>query len=169
MRKLTALSATALGLAVALAGPARASDDIAGLWMTPEDDGAILIEPCESGLCGRIVWLSSPLDENGQPVRDENNADISRRALPLCGTEVIHGARPDGDGWSGGTIYDPETGSSYSLAMQRRGEALMVTGFVGLKAFGQTFAWHRAPAALKRCDAPAAPLGKGPRPAGKGA
>ncbi|MFG1403745.1 DUF2147 domain-containing protein [Xanthobacter sediminis] len=151
-------AALALGL---LCGPARAGGDITGIWMTEDQDGAVLIEPCADALCGRIVWLKSPLDEEGRPVRDENNSDSSLRARSLCGIAVLGGARPSGEGWEGGWIYDPNSGTKYALSIrQGENDTLAVTGFIGVKAMGQTLEWHRAPAALKRCDGAATPSGK---------
>ncbi|MFG1285513.1 DUF2147 domain-containing protein [Xanthobacter versatilis] len=158
MRNLMAgLRALAL-IGPAMASPAFAAPDVTGTWMTEDGEGAVQIAPCGDRLCGRIVWLKTPLDENGQPMRDENNADLSQRDRPLCGMEVLSGVAPGRDGWEGGWIYDPEAGARYSVAIAPGEEdAIVVTGFVGMKAFGRTLQWHRAPASLKRCDAPPAP------------
>lgn len=161
-----ALLAMAWLVCALLPAPARAAPDVTGTWMTDDEDGAVLIEPCGEGVCGRIVWLKAALDENGQSVRDENNKDPGQRGRPMCGLAILHDVPPKGEGWEGGWVYDPDSGSRYSVSLARgEGDILLVTGFIGVKALGQTFQWHRAPAALPRCDAPAA--GK-PRPANKG-
>lgn len=153
MRKLMAIS-----LLCILAAPCAAAPDVTGTWITQDGDGAVEIAPCGNSLCGRIVWLRSPLDENGRPVRDENNADTSLRSRPLCGAEIISGVHLIADSWEGGSIYDPESGSRYSVALARAADdTLSVTGYLGLKTFGQTFDWHRAPDTLKRCDGTAKP------------
>lgn len=159
-------------LPLLLAGvtPAGAAPDVTGLWMTQDEDGAVLIEPCGEAVCGRIVWLRDPLGEDGRPVRDGNNHDAGLRARPVCGLTVIDRARARGEGWEGGTAYDPESGGTYSVAIARgEDDTLSVTGYVGVKALGQTFTWRRAPATLKRCDGALAPGPAGkPRTTGKG-
>lgn len=141
----------------ALSGPVAAAPDVTGLWMTQEDDGAVLVESCGAAVCGRLVWLREPLGEDGQPLRDDNNADARLRGRPLCGIQILSDA-------AGGSIYDPESGSTYSLALALADDnTLSVTGFVGIKAIGKTVQWHRAPAGLKRCDAPA-PAGPPKKP-----
>lgn len=141
-------------LTLGLVTPASAAPDVTGIWMTEDGEGAVEIAPCGDRLCGRIVWLKSPLDAHAQPVRDENNADLTLRDRPLCGMEVMSGVAPGGDGWEGGWIYDPEAGARYSVAIAPDGaDAIVVTGFIGIKAFGRALHWHRAAATLQRCDA----------------
>lgn len=159
MRKLIACLLALASPVLASAVPALAAPDVAGTWMTEDGEGAVQIAPCGDKLCGRIVWLKTPLDENGQPMRDENNADVSLRDRPLCGMEVLSGIAPARDGWEGGWIYDPDSGARYSVAIAPGdGDAIVVTGFVGMKAFGRSLEWHRASATLKRCDGPPAPV-----------
>lgn len=137
-----------------LAAPAMAAPDVTGTWITHDGEGAVEIAPCGGTLCGRIVWLKSPLGEDGKPIRDGNNPDAALRGRPVCGIEVLAGVPPRGDGWEGGWIYDPEEGARYSVAIAPvDGDTIAVTGFVGMKALGQTFHWHRAPATLTRCEA----------------
>lgn len=157
MRTLTRRLAMAALLLVAGSGAAVAGD-ITGLWQTDDGEAVIAIAPCGNLLCGRIVSLKSPIDDDGQPMQDDHNPDQSLRERPLCGLEVIAGLKPHGSRFDGGTIYDPENGSRYGLVIAPTGEAtIAVTGFVGIEALGETHQWHRAPATVVRCDAPASP------------
>ncbi|MFG1397080.1 DUF2147 domain-containing protein [Roseixanthobacter pseudopolyaromaticivorans] len=149
----------AAALLLASVSGVAAAPDISGVWLTDDGEAAVDLHLCGTTLCGHIVWLKTPRDEAGLPVRDEDNADETLRGRPLCGVEVIAGLAPQGDGWEGGWIYDPERGARYSAAIQQNGkDSLAVTGFVGVKALGRTLVWSRAPAVLPRCDGAA---GKG--------
>src|SRR5262249_62282667 len=64
------LVAVALGLAVR----AGAASPV-GLWYAEGGAAQVAIEPCGAELCGRGVWLRSPLDEGGCGLRDRNNPD----------------------------------------------------------------------------------------------
>ncbi|MEP9367967.1 DUF2147 domain-containing protein [Xanthobacter sp. VNH20] len=143
----------AAALLLASASGVAAAPDISGVWLTDDGEAAVELHLCGTTLCGHIVWLKTPRDEAGLPVRDEDNADETLRGRPLCGVEVIAGLVPQADGWEGGWIYDPERGARYSAAIQQNGkDSLAVTGFVGVKALGRALVWSRAPAVLPRCD-----------------
>ncbi|MFI4973153.1 MAG: DUF2147 domain-containing protein [Caulobacterales bacterium] len=65
-------------------------------------------------LCGKLVWLSNPLDAAGRAIKDVHNPDASRRTQPLIGMLILTGFRPDGEGrWTGGRIYSPDDGHTY--------------------------------------------------------
>ena len=77
-RNLAAQAAFALGAALVLpelqdaqaAGPPEV-----GVWINHEGKGAVEIKPCGPGLCGNIVWLKTPGNDQGQPLIDRRNPD----------------------------------------------------------------------------------------------
>lgn len=125
-----------------------------GLWYDDTGRGAVRISQCGDQLCGHIHWLQSPLDSKGQPLHDKNNPDAAGRGRPICGLQVVGELAPQDDGsWDGGWIYDPKVGKSYSVQIRQTGsEVLEVHGYAGVKLFGKTFEWRRAPDDLPRCD-----------------
>jgi uncharacterized protein (DUF2147 family) len=133
---------------------AEAAADIAGVWMSDDGQGAVEIERCGDKRCGHLVWLKTPLDKAGHPMRDANNPDPAARQRPLCGAEIIKDAAPQRDGsWDGGSIYDPEEGKVYSVMLKpKSNDRLEVTGYLGIKALSESMIWTRAPADLKRCQ-----------------
>ncbi|MBS7543938.1 DUF2147 domain-containing protein [Ancylobacter oerskovii] len=142
----------ALALLGAVAGAKAAPEDINGVWVTDDGQGAVEIAPCGGAVCGRIVWLKTPTMD-GQPLRDARNPDSSARSRPICGLRVLGDLKPKGNRFEGGWIYDPETGSRYQLSAEmRRNGRLAVIGFVGVEALGETMEWTRAPAGLGRCS-----------------
>src|SRR5262245_29160194 len=48
----------------------------AGLWFDHTGRGIVEIVPCANNLCGRIVWLQNPLDNQGRPLRDLKNEEV---------------------------------------------------------------------------------------------
>jgi uncharacterized protein (DUF2147 family) len=117
---------------LALAGSAlhaAAPVSIEGRWLTDDRKGVVAIAPCGPHLCGTIaeVLASGP----GTPRTDINNADPRMRAQPLVGLRTLWGFTRDGDAWTGGRAYDPESGKSYrsTLALEPDG-SLKVTGCV---------------------------------------
>lgn len=104
----------------------------AGLWATEKEKSHVRIEPCGERLCGVIVWLKEPNDDQGQPKRDIFNEDESLRDRAIVGLRLLSGFEAaDGDNWSGGQIYNPEDGKTYKSKMSLQdGKTLKVEGCV---------------------------------------
>jgi uncharacterized protein (DUF2147 family) len=77
-------------------------------------------------------------------VRDLHNPDPALRQRPVIGVRVIRGMKPSGPGrWTGGKLYDPETGRSYTGRLHARSDGrLDVTGCIAFLC--QTQVWTRA-------------------------
>jgi uncharacterized protein (DUF2147 family) len=143
----------ALASLLSISSAAQAKD-VAGVWLSDDGEGAVEIQPCGDKRCGRLVWLKTPLDNDGRPLVDANNPEPALRKRPVCGIDIIKDVALQSDGsWDGGSVYDPEEGKVYSVMLKAKGnESLEVTGYLGIKALGETLTWTRAPAQLKRCQ-----------------
>jgi uncharacterized protein (DUF2147 family) len=140
-----ALLALLLSLAVPQGdGPAVEPKSILGRWLTTDGKAHIEIFQCGDLYCGRIVWLSEPL-ENGQPKRDKENPDQALRDRPIIGLVLMRDFTYEGDGtWSGGKVYDPESGDEYQGKMTLKDVmTLDLRGYVLLPLFGRTETWTR--------------------------
>jgi uncharacterized protein (DUF2147 family) len=148
---IVATMALASLLSVSSAAQAK---DVTGIWLSDDGEGAIEIQPCGDKRCGRLVWLKTPLDDEGRPLVDANNPDPAARKRPVCGVVIIKDVALQRDGtWDGGSVYDPEEGKVYSVMLKAKSnDSLEVTGYLGIKALGETMTWTRAPAQLKRCQ-----------------
>lgn len=118
------------------AGGAFAGTSPIGTWVDHSGEGAVEITDCGGKLCGRVVWLKNPAN------------------LETCNLQVIGNAKPSSGGkWDGGWIYDPESKRQYDVEITPVGaEKLKVFGYAGVRLFGETMTWTRAPGDLKRCD-----------------
>ena len=130
---------------------AAAPDDAFGVWRTGDQQAAIELYPCGAYLCGRLVWYvetrSGP--ESGL---DSRNPDAAQRSRPLCGLTMIAGFRRKEDGWTGGWVYDPKSGNTYSGTITPEGpDRVALRGYVGIPLLGRTEQWTRAPADQARC------------------
>lgn len=162
MRKLF-FAAMAAALVLGAASAETKADDVVGQWLT--DGGGSKIEIKKEGdkYNGKIVWLKEPNQgpndpEPGKPKRDAKNPDTARQNDPIVGLALLKDFSWDGSGnWSGGTIYDPESGKTYKCTMKLRDEkTLDVRGYIGVPAFGRSTVWTRAESEpAKNADAPA--------------
>jgi uncharacterized protein (DUF2147 family) len=131
-------------LGLPLAPTALASDDqaaqILGNWLTEPRDGIIEISLTSDGSYqGKIVGGNDPQR------LDQHNPDPARRSQTLLGQTILRGMKYDGEGkWSGGSIYDPDSGRTYKCHLQRLDkERLQVRGFIGFSLLGRSQVWTR--------------------------
>ena len=151
----TRLSAFAAALyCVPLITAASAAPPESGLWYDDTGRGAVKIAPCGKKLCGHIVWLQNPVGSNGKPLRDKYNPQPEMRNRLICGIQVLGNLAPQSNGkWGQGWVYDPKVGKSYSVEISLASmDKLAVYGYAGVKLFGKTLYWKRAPGDLPRCS-----------------
>lgn len=124
-----------------------------GVWIDDTGDGAVKIDVCGNTLCGKIVWLRNPLNDEGKPKHDRHNPEPSQQNRPICGLPVLGDLTsvPEG-GFDNGWVYDPKEGKSYSVAIvAQSADQLSVTGYKGIKLLGKTFVWTRSKSDLPSC------------------
>jgi uncharacterized protein (DUF2147 family) len=127
-----------------LAAPDARAGDPTGVWLTEKGDARVRVSRCGSAICGSIVGLRDPIDdETGRPATDKHNPDASRRNRPLVGTQLILGMRQvNDDKWSG-RIYNADDGKIYAGSIQVTGpSSLKIEGCVAIFCGSET--WTRA-------------------------
>ena len=122
----------------AVAVPAFAADPVEGLWMVEAGTAKVRVAPCaadKARMCGQIAWLKQA------GVKDANNPDAALRGRPLVGLLMIRDFKPAGAGkWTGGKIYDPGSGKTYSSKMSANPNGtLKVEGCVAVVCQAQTW------------------------------
>jgi uncharacterized protein (DUF2147 family) len=126
---------------------AAAERDPLGRWWAEGGAAQVEIFPCAKALCGRVVWLRSPFDDDGCPMQDEHNPDPALRNRELIGMEFLSGLRPSPnapDVWTDGQVYDPTSGRTYRAALTLDGSRrLLLRGYVGFQLLGRTTTWTR--------------------------
>ncbi|CAM8646053.1 MULTISPECIES: DUF2147 domain-containing protein [Sphingobium] len=132
-----AIFATATLTAAFAAMPAQAAQPVTGRWATVDGKAIVQIAPCGGDVCGRIEKIVKPTP--GRPHTDIKNPDPALRSKPLVGLALLSGFEDAGDHWKG-TIYDPESGKSYTSKLTRNGNGtLKVQGCIAF--FCKTQTW----------------------------
>jgi uncharacterized protein (DUF2147 family) len=127
-------------------GFAQDAEDIVGVWEPGHGKAKVKINKIDDKFYGKIVWLKEPIDPStGEAKLDKNNPDESMQNVPLRGYRILKDFQYQGDGvWEEGTIYDPESGTTYSCVITMKDEnTLDIRGYVGVKTFGRTDTWRR--------------------------
>lgn len=156
-----------LAACLMFAAPAFAedADGVLGQWLTADGKARVEIVKDGDSYDGRIVWLKEPqypADDAkgmaGQTKVDRENPDAAFKTRPILGLPLIAGFKYAGDSvWKGGTIYDPESGKTYSCKMTLMMDGrLKVRGYIGISLFGRTEIWTRPPAEAAPASATAA-------------
>ena len=131
--KNTTFATLASAALVALMSPVPA-EAFSGVYYDHTGRSAIKVNPCGSGLCGKIVWVKSASNAKG------------------CGIAIIGGGKRVGNSYDTGWIYNPDNGRKYSVEVSQAGPGLKVVGYAGSKMFSKTMIWRRAPSNLKLCS-----------------
>ena len=134
----------ALTALLVIAPLSYAADDpeqaVIGNWLVQSRDGIIGITRADDGTYqGRIVGGT----DNTR--LDTRNPDPAKRQNLLLGTVIMTGLRYSGHGeWTGGRVYDPDSGNSYHLHMQLVDDThLRLRGYILLPLFGRNENWTR--------------------------
>jgi uncharacterized protein (DUF2147 family) len=142
MSPLVRLFAVCLLLAGSVASAGEA--DVLGRWLSGDGDGWIDIRQDGDTVVGIIV--GSPNSRPGQPERlDTLNPDPALRHRKLLGLAFMKGFVYAGDDrWTGGTIYNPNSGKTYKGTMTLVGpDTLKLRGYIGISLFGRSDTWTR--------------------------
>ena len=137
----TPFASLALAFSLAYVSVANA-EDVAGRWRNPAEAGDLLIYPCGDKICGKGVPsdTSKPSDD----VKDVKNKNPELRNRSLNGLEVMHGFAGGPKVWSGGSIYRPADGNTYSGRLELIDpNTLKLTGCV-VAPLCQSQIWKRA-------------------------
>ena len=126
--------------------PAQTSPML-GDWREPA--GSIIhIEKCSTGICLRLLSLGP----KAPSTTDLHNTDAALRGRLLCNLEIgSHFDLTDATHASGGRLYDPKSGRTYSGTMVVKGDTLKLRGYVGAPIFGRTEIWQRFVGVVASC------------------
>jgi len=118
--------------------------DVEGRWLTQEGDGWITIQLVGDSLEGSVAGSPDPKQREEREF-DDRNPDPNLRSRRLEGLTIMTGLEYDGDGqWSGGTVYDPNSGKTYKCTVkQLDANTLKIRGFIGISLFGRSETWTR--------------------------
>ena len=119
-----------LAVCIAIASPASAAtpSEVAGDWATPGLGAVVRLSACREDareLCGRLIWAWDP----------------ARLRPGSIGAEMLRGFAWRNDAWTGGEVFNPEDGRTYSGSIRLDGEVLRLRGCAG--PFCQTQVWRR--------------------------
>jgi uncharacterized protein (DUF2147 family) len=112
------------------------SDKIMGVFWSPKKDAKIEIYKKGVFYYGKSIWVASPR-------KDSENPNEALQKRDILGIELLTNFKFNEGEYSGGRIYDPESGKTYDCKMSLIGNKLKVRGFIGISLFGRTEIFER--------------------------
>lgn len=115
--------------------------DVYGTWKVGSGSALVEIVDCGDGTpCGTLVFIDAP---NAAAVLDDKNPDAELAKKPLLGSRMLWGFEAKKNKWSGGRIYDAESGKDYKSKIKLQDDGtLEVKGCIG--PFCQSQTWTPA-------------------------
>ena len=98
---------------------------------------------------GKMIWLNEPIDKStGKAQMDKENPDPKLRSTPLQDMVILSGFTPDPKDknvYTGGNVYDPDSGKTYCGKITFKGNKLDMRGYMcSFSIFGKTETWTEA-------------------------
>lgn len=118
--------------------------DIIGNWLNEEKDAKIEIYKTGSKYFGKLIWGQNLMMADGSLRKDDKNPDITLKTRTLLNTVIVKDLQYKGKEWTGGTIYDPKSGNTYSCTIKLEGNTLQLRGYKGISLLGRTTIWTKA-------------------------
>ena len=124
---------------------AQTNADIVGEWYNAEKDAVITLFEEEKKISGKITWMESPNDEDGNPKTDHLNPNESLRSRARLGMVMLHSfAHIEGKVWDNGKLYDPKKGKTYTGMMTLKdSNTIDLRGYIGFSFIGRSSTWTR--------------------------
>ncbi len=117
-----------------------AQTGVMGNWATP-DGSVVKVASCGPDVCLTVVKVRA----SAPATTDVQNPDTALRARSLCGLRIGSGFKQEGaEAASGGRLYDPKSGKTYSGKFEVKGNTLHLRGYIGVSLFGRSETWTRA-------------------------
>jgi len=112
--------------------------NVYGTWLVNGGAAHVKIIDCGDGTpCGTISHLTRP---GAEGALDDNNPDPELAKKPLLGSRMLWGFEAKKSKWSGGRIYDAQSGKDYKSKMQLQDDGtLEIKGCIG--PFCQSQTW----------------------------
>jgi len=121
------------------------ADKVLGIWLTSSGKAKVQIYKEDNRFFGKLVSGEDLYEADKKTLkRDTKNANTAMRANTVKNLVLLKDFQFKDGIWTGGTIYDPENGSTYSCKMQIKGTKLEIRGYIGISLFGRTEIWQRS-------------------------
>lgn len=108
---------------------------IIGTYVNESGRTKVRLNECDAGVCGTVVWMK-------EPVNDINNPDATKRDRPVVGLQAVT-LKSTGVGSYAGSLYDTESGKTYSGKAKFSDQGVELSGCVLGGLICRASVWRR--------------------------
>ncbi|WP_299183057.1 DUF2147 domain-containing protein [uncultured Chryseobacterium sp.] len=123
------------------------ADKIIGNWQSIDGEVQLKFEifKQDGKYFGKLLWASNMFEADGKtPKKDFNNPNKSLQSRSRKGIVNITNLKYDDGEYSGGKLYNPSDGDTYSLnAKLKSANELHFRGYLGISLLGKTMKFKR--------------------------
>ncbi|GAB3962920.1 DUF2147 domain-containing protein [Spirosoma harenae] len=124
------------------------ADKLIGVWGSEGSDVGLTFEifQSEGNYFGKLLWASTMFEADGKTAKkDTKNPDPKLRSRSRQNiVNVTNLTYEDGGEYTGGKLYNPDDGRTYSLKAKLKSvNQLEFRGYVGISLLGQTMKFKR--------------------------
>jgi uncharacterized protein (DUF2147 family) len=141
---LITMFALLLSLAPRALGQAASADELVGVWESLDHTFKIEMFKADKDYEAHLLYGNHVVEKDGTFKTDTKNPDANLRSRSLKGIVLIKGLVWDKGQWSGGTLYDGSSGSTYQCKAEIKDGILQLRGFRGTPLFGETIKLQRS-------------------------
>lgn len=144
--KKVAFLLVALLLAAGRSFAQSSPDEAVGVWLSEDRASKIEVFKTGSTYTGKLLWTADMYERDGKTSKkDDHNPDPALCHRELKNLVIISGLAYADGGYTGGTYYYVENGSTYLCNMTLKGGKMLLRGYMGVPMLGRTYVWTRVP------------------------
>jgi uncharacterized protein (DUF2147 family) len=121
------------------------ADDLVGVWDSLDHTFKIEMFKADKDYEAHLLYGNHVVEKDGTFKTDAKNPDPALRSRSLKGIVLIKGLVWNSAQWSGGTLYDGSSGTTYQCKAEIKDGILLLRGFRGTPLFGETIKFQRSP------------------------
>lgn len=123
------------------------ADKIIGKWESTDGDVKLKFDifKQDGKYFGKLLWVSNMFEADGRtPKKDSNNPNKSLKNRSRQGIVNITNLQYEKGEYTGGKLYNPSDGDTYSLNAKLKSEnELHFRGYIGFSILGKTMKFKR--------------------------
>lgn len=121
-------------------------NDLIGIWISENNDLIVQVFENKQMIYGKLIWFkcNHKVKLSLEDHKDEKNPNSALRERAWINLTILSDLKySDNNRWSGGKIYDANSGKTYSASVTLNENQLIVRGYWGIELLGKSMIFNR--------------------------
>ena len=122
------------------------NNELTGIWVSENRDLMVKVFEDKQIFYGKLIWFkcTHKMQIPMQDHKDAKNSTPELRQRTWIDMVILSGLKYDGNNkWVGGTIYDPNSGKTFSASVSLQEDKITVRGYWGIELIGKSMYFNR--------------------------